>query len=43
MKMIVQKNGKSRGYAFVTMDSVMEASAAVDKFDSYVSKHFLLI
>lgn len=35
VEMIVQKNGKSRGYAFVTMDSVMEASAAVDKFDSY--------
>lgn len=32
-----QKNGKSRGFAFVTMESWEEARAAIDKFNSFVS------
>ncbi|ERN01107.1 RNA-binding protein CP33, chloroplastic [Amborella trichopoda] len=32
---IKHKNGKSRGFAFITMDSTEEAVAAIDKFDSY--------
>ncbi|XP_058085796.1 28 kDa ribonucleoprotein, chloroplastic-like isoform X1 [Magnolia sinica] len=34
VEVIKQKNGKSRGFAFVTMASVEEARAAIDKFDS---------
>lgn len=32
---IIKKDGKSRGFAFVTMSSGEEAQAAVDKFSSY--------
>ncbi|KAM4073484.1 hypothetical protein ACB094_10G022900 [Castanea mollissima] len=32
---IKQKNGKNRGFAFVTMESAEEAQAVVDKFDSH--------
>ncbi|WOG90096.1 hypothetical protein DCAR_0209337 [Daucus carota subsp. sativus] len=31
---IIKKNGKSKGYAFVTMSSPEEAQAVVEKFDS---------
>ncbi|KAF7126809.1 hypothetical protein RHSIM_Rhsim11G0016500 [Rhododendron simsii] len=34
-EIIKHKNGKSRGYAFVTMASGEEAQAVVDKFDSH--------
>lgn len=33
---IIKKNGKSRGFAFVTMSSPEEAQAVVEKFDSQV-------
>lgn len=36
LKIIKQKNGKSRGFAFVTMASGEEAQLAIEKFDSYV-------
>eukprot|EP00268_Persea_americana_P015511 TRINITY_DN17195_c0_g1_i3.p1 TRINITY_DN17195_c0_g1~~TRINITY_DN17195_c0_g1_i3.p1 ORF type:complete len:170 (+),score=49.14 TRINITY_DN17195_c0_g1_i3:79-588(+) len=32
-----QKNGKSRGFAFVTMETWEEARAAINKFNSFVS------
>uniref|UniRef100_A0A2N9G0W6 RRM domain-containing protein n=1 Tax=Fagus sylvatica TaxID=28930 RepID=A0A2N9G0W6_FAGSY len=32
---IKQKNGKHRGFAFVTMESAEEAQAVIDKFDSH--------
>lgn len=35
VEIIKQKDGRSRGYAFVTMDSGEEAQAVVEKFDSY--------
>ncbi|XP_061374855.1 30 kDa ribonucleoprotein, chloroplastic [Gastrolobium bilobum] len=35
VEIIKNKNGKSRGFAFVTMASGEEAQAAVDKFDSH--------
>ncbi|KAG1362044.1 29 kDa ribonucleoprotein A, chloroplastic [Cocos nucifera] len=35
VEIIKQKNGKSRGFAFVTMASEEEALAAIDKLDSY--------
>ncbi|KAJ7953445.1 29 kDa ribonucleoprotein, chloroplastic [Quillaja saponaria] len=35
VEIIKQKNGKSRGYAFVTMASGEEALAVIDKFDSH--------
>ncbi|KAL8112678.1 hypothetical protein AgCh_020118 [Apium graveolens] len=31
---IIKKNGKSRGFAFVTMSSAKEAQAVIEKFDS---------
>lgn len=31
-----KKDGKSRGYAFVTMSSTDEALSAIQKYDSYV-------
>lgn len=31
------KDGRKRGFAFVTMGSAEEAAAAVEKFNSYVS------
>ncbi|GLT81264.1 hypothetical protein SLA2020_526580 [Shorea laevis] len=34
VEIIKQKNGKSRGFAFVTMASGEEAQAVIDKFDS---------
>ncbi|KAM7525438.1 hypothetical protein LguiA_015340 [Lonicera macranthoides] len=34
-EIIKQKNGKSRGFAFVTMASREEAQAVIDKFDSH--------
>lgn len=36
-QIIKQKDGKNRGFAFVTMASGEEAQAAIAKFDSYVS------
>lgn len=36
-QIIKQKDGRSRGFAFVTMASGQEAQAVVEKFDSYVS------
>ncbi|KAB2626085.1 29 kDa ribonucleoprotein A [Pyrus ussuriensis x Pyrus communis] len=36
VEIIKQQNGKSRGFAFVTMDSGEEAVAAIDKFHSHV-------
>lgn len=36
-KIIKQKDGKNRGFAFVTMASGEEAQAAIEKYDSYVS------
>ncbi|RWV97047.1 hypothetical protein GW17_00040193 [Ensete ventricosum] len=39
VEIIKQKNGKNRGFAFVTMASEEEARAAVDKLDSYVSQN----
>ncbi|OWM64154.1 hypothetical protein CDL15_Pgr018725 [Punica granatum] len=35
VEIIKQKNGRSRGFAFVTMASGEEAQAVVEKFDSY--------
>ncbi|KAL8539915.1 hypothetical protein ACS0TY_001501 [Phlomoides rotata] len=35
VEIIKQKNGKSRGFAFVTMSSGEEAQLAIEKFDSY--------
>ncbi|KDP29602.1 hypothetical protein JCGZ_19129 [Jatropha curcas] len=35
VEVIKQKNGRSRGFAFVTMASGEEAQAVVDKFDSH--------
>lgn len=35
VEIIKQKNGKSRGFAFITMSSAEEAQAAIEKFDSY--------
>ncbi|XP_042503931.1 30 kDa ribonucleoprotein, chloroplastic [Macadamia integrifolia] len=35
VEIIKQKDGRNKGFAFVTMASGEEASAAVDKFDSY--------
>ncbi|KFK36447.1 hypothetical protein AALP_AA4G125700 [Arabis alpina] len=35
VEIIKQKDGKNRGFAFVTMASGEEAQAAVDKFDSF--------
>lgn len=35
VEIIKQKDGKSRGFAFVTMSSGEEAQAAIEKFDSY--------
>ncbi|KAF8032556.1 hypothetical protein BT93_D1460 [Corymbia citriodora subsp. variegata] len=35
VEIIKQKDGRSRGYAFVTMSSGEEAQAVVDKFDSF--------
>ncbi|OAY62758.1 RNA-binding protein CP33, chloroplastic [Ananas comosus] len=35
VEIIKQKNGKSRGFAFVTMASGDEARAVIDRFDSY--------
>ncbi|GAV81688.1 RRM_1 domain-containing protein/RRM_6 domain-containing protein [Cephalotus follicularis] len=35
VEIIKQKNGRSRGYAFVTMATAEEAQAVVDKFDSH--------
>ncbi|XP_040987760.1 28 kDa ribonucleoprotein, chloroplastic-like, partial [Juglans microcarpa x Juglans regia] len=35
IEIIKQKNGKSRGFAFVTMASAEEAQAVIDKFNSY--------
>ncbi|PIN22819.1 Splicing factor 3b, subunit 4 [Handroanthus impetiginosus] len=35
VEIIKQKDGKSRGFAFVTMASGEEARAAIEKFDSY--------
>ncbi|OAY24370.1 28 kDa ribonucleoprotein, chloroplastic [Manihot esculenta] len=35
VEIIKQKNGRSRGFAFVTMASGEEAQAVVDKFDSH--------
>lgn len=37
LKIIKQKDGKNRGFAFVTMASGEDAQAAVEKFDSHVS------
>lgn len=37
VEIIKQKDGRSRGYAFVTMSSGEEAQAVVEKFDSFVS------
>lgn len=37
LQIIKQKNGKSRGFAFITMASGEEARAVVEKFDSFVS------
>ncbi|KAG9134424.1 hypothetical protein Leryth_026088 [Lithospermum erythrorhizon] len=34
VEIIKQKNGKSRGFAFITMATGEEAQAAIDKFDS---------
>ncbi|KAL6008361.1 hypothetical protein ACLOJK_033870 [Asimina triloba] len=34
VEVVKQKNGKSRGFAFVTMASAEEARAAIDKFES---------
>lgn len=34
MQIIMQKNGKSRGFAFVTME-IGDAQAAIDKFNSH--------
>ncbi|XP_020262710.1 RNA-binding protein CP33, chloroplastic-like, partial [Asparagus officinalis] len=35
VEIIKQRNGKSRGFAFITMASHEEAQAVVDKFDSF--------
>ncbi|KAF5460324.1 hypothetical protein F2P56_020202 [Juglans regia] len=35
VEIIKQNNGKSRGFAFVTMASAEEAQAVIDKFDSH--------
>ncbi|XP_075486978.1 28 kDa ribonucleoprotein, chloroplastic-like isoform X1 [Primulina tabacum] len=35
VEIIKQKDGKNRGFAFVTMSSGDEAQAAIEKFDSY--------
>ena len=35
MQIIKQKNGKSRGFAFVTMEIGEEAQAAIDRFNSH--------
>ncbi|KAL3497809.1 hypothetical protein ACH5RR_040541 [Cinchona calisaya] len=35
VEIIKQKDGKNRGFAFVTMTSGEEAQAAIEKFDSY--------
>ncbi|XP_010538381.1 PREDICTED: 33 kDa ribonucleoprotein, chloroplastic [Tarenaya hassleriana] len=35
VEIIKQKDGKNRGFAFITMSSGEEAQAAVDKFDAY--------
>lgn len=40
IQIIKQKNGRSRGFAFVTMSSGEEAQAVVDKFDSHVCSSF---
>lgn len=37
LKIIKQKDGKNRGFAFVTMASGEGAQAAIEKFDSHVS------
>jgi RNA recognition motif-containing protein len=37
VQIIKQKNGRSRGFAFVTMASPEEAHAVIEKFNSYVS------
>lgn len=36
MQIIKQKNGRSRGFAFVTMTTGEEAQSAIDKFNSLV-------
>ncbi|KAK6947416.1 RNA recognition motif domain [Dillenia turbinata] len=38
VEIIKQKDGKSRGFAFVTMSSAEEAQEAIDKFDSSYQK-----
>ncbi|KAF8412798.1 hypothetical protein HHK36_000768 [Tetracentron sinense] len=35
VEIVKQKNGRNRGFAFITMASEEEASAVVEKFDSY--------
>uniref|UniRef100_A0A1D1XID7 Ribonucleoprotein, chloroplastic n=1 Tax=Anthurium amnicola TaxID=1678845 RepID=A0A1D1XID7_9ARAE len=35
VEIIKQKNGKSRGFAFITMSSAEAARAVIEKFDSY--------
>jgi RNA recognition motif-containing protein len=42
MQIIKQKNGRSRGFAFVTMTTGEEAQAAIDKFNSLVCPFSLL-
>ena len=42
LQLIKNKDGKKRGYAFVTMASGNEAQAAIDKFHSKVNMSFHL-
>lgn len=37
MKVIKGKDGRNRGFAFVTMSTAEEAAAAADKLNSHVS------
>jgi RNA recognition motif-containing protein len=37
VKLIKGKDGRNRGFAFVTMSTAVEAAAAVEKLDSHVS------
>ena len=37
MKLIKGKDGRNRGFAFVTMSTAEEAAAAVEKLNSHVS------
>ncbi|MQL71859.1 hypothetical protein Taro_004229 [Colocasia esculenta] len=42
VEIIKQKNGKSRGLAFITMSSPEEARAVIEKFDSYELKERII-